>query len=308
MSRGWWRAVQAAGGALILFFVTRDIIRNWDQVRSARLEWSFNLTLVLASAALTWAMYAVLIASWRGFLRDWGGRLRWWPAARIWAVSSLGKYIPGKVWAIAGMALLARRAGAPAWAATASAILMQGLAVGTGVIVVALAGVTALEQGGYPHIRNALWALAVASAIGTAFLVSGPSTRWLLRRFGAEPGAQAPRTRTILAGVLANGLAWCGYGVAFWLLARGVLPQSVPPLRVAVGAFVASYLAGLLFLLAPGGLVVRESVMLVMLQPAIGVAPAAALAVASRLLLTVTEVGLAGLFLLVTRETPRVTP
>ena len=44
-----------------------------------------------------------------------------WTAARIWTVSSLGKYIPGKVWAVAGMALMSKEAGIEPWAATGSA-------------------------------------------------------------------------------------------------------------------------------------------------------------------------------------------
>ena len=52
---------------------------------------------------------------------------------------------------------------------------------------------------------------------------------------------------------------------------------------VAVGAFAGSYIAGLLMVLAPGGLGVRESVLVFMLQGRIGQEPALALAAAHRL-------------------------
>jgi uncharacterized membrane protein YbhN (UPF0104 family) len=54
--------------------------------------------------------------------------------------------------------------------------------------------------------------------------------------------------------------------------------------------FTCSYLVGFLALFAPGGLGPRESVFLLMLAGDIGLKPAAALALASRLLLTGTEV------------------
>ncbi len=54
--------------------------------------------------------------------------------------------------------------------------------------------------------------------------------------------------------------------------------------------FTCSYLAGFVALFAPGGLGPRESVFLLMLASDIGLKPAAALALASRLLLTGTEV------------------
>src|SRR4051812_35912096 len=92
-------------------------------------------------------MYFLLVLAWRSILRSWGQDLDLWSAARIWTVSSLGKYIPGKVWAVAGMALLSQRAGVAPWAATGSAIIMQVLAIGTGAAVAGLAGVQALSAG-----------------------------------------------------------------------------------------------------------------------------------------------------------------
>ena len=88
----------------------------------------------------------------------------------------------------------------------------------------------------------------------------------------------------------ANLLAWVGYGVALLLLARGVLPNVGLGLPQAVGVFTCSYLVGFIALFAPGGLGPRESVFLLMLAGDIGLKPAAGLALASRLLLTGTEV------------------
>jgi hypothetical protein len=305
VSRKAWHAIQAVAGLTILFFVVRSFANNWDTIRATPLEWRIRPLLLVASALCTWGMYVLLILAWRSLLRDWGYPLRIWTAARIWAVSNLGKYIPGKVWAIAGMALMAQRAGCAPWAATASAILMQGLAVGTGVVAVGLAGVETLEQH-YSGIQIGLWILAAASAAGVVIMVSPSVARLMLRRLAPAEEDRTPRVITVIVAIAVNLLAWAGYGVAFWLLARGLLPNAVVPLRLSVGAFAASYLAGLLFLVAPGGLVVRESVLTLMLQGAVGLAPAAALAVASRLMLTITEVGIAVPFLLFSRENARV--
>lgn len=92
------------------------------------------------------------------------------------------------------------------------------------------------------------------------------------------------------AAFVANALAWTGYGLALRLLARGLLPGVELSLAQAVGVFTCSYLVGFIALFAPGGLGPRESVFLLMLAPDIGLKPAAALALASRLLLTGTEV------------------
>jgi hypothetical protein len=301
-----WRALQVAAALIILFFLVRDFAANWEKIRATHLDWQIRPLYLLASAVITWAMYGILIATWRRFLLDWGGRLSGWVAARIWAVSSLGKYIPGKVWAIAGMAIMAQRAGVPPWAATSSAILLQGLAVGSGVIVVGLADTHALEAR-YPYLGPVLLVLVSLSALGVALLVSPKLSGAVVRRFSGTNVVNAPRASTVILGIVANLVAWVGYGCGFWLLARGTLPDAHVPLGVAIGAFTASYLAGLIFLIAPGGLIVREGFMILMLQGSIGPAAAAALAVASRLMLTLTEIGVAVPFLVFPGENARVT-
>jgi hypothetical protein len=304
MNRHLWRLLQGLIGLAVLFYVVRQFSQNWNEIRSTRLEWQIQPLYLVAAALLTWSMYGLLIVAWRRFLLDWGQSLDFWTAARIWSVSSLGKYVPGKVWAIAGMAIMAQRAGVAAWAATTSAILLQGLAVGSGVMIVGVTGTTTLESQ-YPWVRLALWILAVGSAIGIGLMVSPILSGPLVRRFAPGSEARAPRGVTILLGIGANLIAWVGYGLAFWLLAHGTLPGMSLPIPLAIGAFAASYLAGLLFLIAPGGLFVRESVMVLMLQSSIGLVPAGALAVASRLLLTLTEVGIAVPFLFFLREKAR---
>jgi uncharacterized membrane protein YbhN (UPF0104 family) len=102
----------------------------------------------------------------------------------------------------------------------------------------------------------------------------------------------------------ANLLAWSAYGVSLLCLARGLLPGVALSLPQAIGVFTCSYLVGFLALFAPGGLGPRESVFLLMLAGDIGLKPAAALALASRLLLTGTEV-LPAVPLLLRRTAPR---
>ena len=205
----------------------------------------------------------------------------------------------------AGLAIMAQRQGVAPWAATASAVVLQGLAVGTGVVVAGLAGTQVLATV-HPWVVPALWTLAIASAVGVFLLVSPTVNRLITKRvLGREPTG-SPRPGTVLLGIAVNLAAWAGYGVAFWLLARGTLAGVRLPLVEAIGAFTTSYLAGLLFLLAPGGLFVRESIMILMLQGSIGLAPAGALAVVSRLMLTLTEIGVAVPFLVLRSERPSV--
>jgi uncharacterized membrane protein YbhN (UPF0104 family) len=303
---GWIRVTQVVVGLLIVGFAIRALVRNWDQLRSQPLEWQIRPGWLLLSLGLVWLMYLLLIFAWRSMLSAWGQQLDGWSAARIWILSSLGKYVPGKVWAVAGMALLSQRAGVAAWAATSSAVVMQVLAIGTGAVVAALAGAQILESA-RPGARTGLLLLVAGAVISVGLLLWPPFLRRLLRLAAPQAvGERPPTGRGIVVGIATNVVAWLGYGLALWLLARGLLPTSGLGLRLAIATFTASYLAGFLALFVPGGIGVREGLFILMLQEPLGVGVATSLALASRLLLTVAELGAAVPFLASRRRQARV--
>lgn len=302
----WIRLAQVVAGLAIVWFAGGALVRNWDQLRSQPLAWRIEPGWLLLSALTVWAMYAVLIAAWRTLLAGWGQRLDAWAAARIWTVSSLGKYLPGKVWAVAGMALMSQQAGVAPWAATGSAVILQALAIGTGAAIAGLTGASALEAA-RPGAVTALWLLVAGSVAGVALLLWPPVLRRVLRLAtpDAEPSSMPPASG-IAFGVGANLVAWLGYGLALWLLARGLLPDAGLRLMPAIAVFTASYLAGFLALLVPGGIGVREGLFILLLQGPLGIGAATALALASRVLLTITEFGAALPFLAFSRRSARV--
>ncbi|HEU4830369.1 MAG TPA: lysylphosphatidylglycerol synthase domain-containing protein [Gemmatimonadales bacterium] len=297
MGKTLWRVAQWVIAVAIIGFAAADLARSWTRLREQPVEWAVRPMQLVASALLVWAMYAILVEAWRAMLRGWGDRLPFVTAARIWTVSSLGKYIPGKVWAIAGMAVMAQRAGVRRWTATASAVVLQALAVGTGAAVVGMAGSASLESR-YPWVPTALGTLVVLSLAGIGLLLWPPFIRRLLRLVRVEAEGASPGGAAVLGGMLANFVAWAGYGIAFWLLAQGLFDAPAFTPVLAITTFAASYVAGLLFLPAPAGLGVRESVVILMLGGALGESSALALAIASRVLLTITEFGAAAPFLL----------
>jgi hypothetical protein len=306
--RPWLRVAQWLVGLLIIGLAARSLMRNWTELRSQPLAWHIEPGWLVLSALLVWAMYALLIVAWRVMLAGWGQRLDGWAAARIWTVSSLGKYLPGKVWAIAGMALMAQRAGIAPWAATGSAVVLQVLAIGTGAAVAGLTGRRAIEAAD-PRMGVVLTLLIAGAVAGVALLLWPAFLRRLLRL--AAPDAEArgtPPVAGIVVGIAANLVAWVGYGVALWLLARGLLPTAGLDPALAIAVFTASYLAGFLALFAPGGIGVREGLFILMLQGPLGIAAATALALASRVLLTITEFGAAVPFLVFTQGRARVAP
>ncbi|MGH7519104.1 MAG: lysylphosphatidylglycerol synthase domain-containing protein [Gemmatimonadales bacterium] len=301
-----WRSLQWIVGVGVIALAVRALARNWADLKSQPLALQPRPLYLLASILITWAMYAVLIAAWRALLESWGQRLDPRTAARIWTVSNLGKYLPGKVWALAGMTVLSQRAGVAPWAAAASAVVLQAVSIGTGAAIVGLAGAVALEAA-HPGTRAALLVLVLASAVAVGLVLWPPVARRLLGLAGVDAASsRPPAASAVLLGIVSGVLAWLGYGVALVCLARGLLPGVRLDLVTATGAFTASYLAGLLALVAPGGIGVREGVMILLLQAPLGLAAATVLALASRVLLTLAELGAAAPFLVSSDRSARV--
>ncbi len=281
-SRWIWTG-QFGIAALVVWFVWRRVEGDLSEFRSLISLVDLRPGKIILAAAVVWATYGLLIAAWREVLRGWRQHLSFGSAVRIWCVSNLGRYLPGKVWSIAGLAVLARREGVEGWAAAGAALVMQAIAVGTGAAI-ALAFVPQIDSS-----VTLVAGFAVAAACVGA-LTAKPVVRLLsgIARVGRE--LDPLPVKAVLLGTGSALAAWVTYGWAFWLLAHGVIPQHVPTLGTAVGSFAAAYIVGLLAVFTPGGLVVREGVLVGLLAPAIGTGPALVLSVGSRLLLTVTEV------------------
>jgi glycosyltransferase 2 family protein len=268
----------------------RSLVVNWQSLKAQPLDWRIAPAWLAASVTVVFAGYAVLIEAWRRVVLSMGERLGFMSAARIWFLASLGKYIPGKVWAVAGTAVLAQRAGVQPSAAVAAALVLQALALASGAAVVGFTARSIFSDMG-PELAPLLGVLLLACIGGVGALASQTLldrvNRFLPR---AVPPLRAIRPATLLLSFGANLLAWVAYGIALLFLSRGVLPDISLSLPQAIGVFTCSYLAGFLALFAPGGLGPRESVFLLVLAGDIGLKPAAGLALASRLLLTGTEV------------------
>jgi hypothetical protein len=82
--------------AIVIGFAVRAVAKQWRDVAPALAELRFDWLRVLGSGVLVLATYLILIEAWRATLRVWSQSLPFMSAARIWFVSNLGKYVPGK--------------------------------------------------------------------------------------------------------------------------------------------------------------------------------------------------------------------
>jgi len=289
VSRGSRIAVRSAVLVAIGAFLYVYLAKHWNELRHAGDALDLHAGPLLAAAAIILGTYGVLIAAWDAVLRGWDQRLPYRDAAAIWCVSNLARYIPGRVWQIAGMAALAQRAGVSPWAAAGSAIVVQLLAISTGTLVTFIFA---------PALGSPL--LIVVAGLGTAGAAAALTwpagaaafTRLIRRLTGRQVELRPVRPGPLAVAAGVTALAWIFYGVALYLSVRGLTGRTVD-LRTAIGVFTGSYVAGLVNPLLPAGLGTREIILVNWLTGPLGSSAASLVTAGSRLLMTVTEIAAA---------------
>lgn len=304
------RVGQAVLLAVTLGLAGRELARQWDDVQAVAAASTPAWGWIALASVVALAVHASLVQSWRILLSGWDRAPGFWASARIWSVANFGKYLPGKLWSVGALSMLAREAGVSGVAAAGAAILGTLLNIGAGFGVLALSGSRGL------HAMSA--GLRAATLIGSACFVIGVlALPWVLppvlgaiaRRRGVPAPTRGISRTTLWIATGVNTLAWIGYGLAFACFARGVTPQVAGATTAFITVYTASYLWGYLAFFAPGGIGVRE-VVLAALLVALGMAASADatfLALASRVWITVLEI-VPGLIALLVRPRPATSP
>lgn len=277
-----------------LAFIARALVGLWGQYRSQPLHLDIRWGYLALSGAAVLAGFGVLIQTWRRILATMGAHLGYSDAARIWFASNLGKYIPGNVVQLGAMAYMAKREQVSGVVASGSALLSAIVNLATGIVIALALGHGALNKLG----RNyELFGLVIAAA---AFLglVMLPFIMPVLLALAARVthrtlGVSNVPARAVIEAIVGNLIAWGCYGVALRMLAPALFGgRTFGGIAPYLAAYAGAYVAGYLVAWAPGGIGVRDggiAALLPVLVAGITAADAIAIALASRVVMTVLE-------------------
>jgi uncharacterized membrane protein YbhN (UPF0104 family) len=241
-------------------------------------------------------------------------------ALRAYFVGHLGKYVPGKAMVVVLRAGMAKSAGADVALATITVLIetLTMMACGAALSLVLVAALVPPD-----------WKVVLAAAL--AVVTGGPTLPPLLNRLlwrweqrgGAAPEPKteptdlesgprlSPSPSTAAIGWRAMGIGWAAM-LALWLmlglslasilsgLAPG-LPLGPRGCLLAIAAVALATVAGFLSLF-PGGLLVRELILLDLLAPQVGEPTALVAAVLLRLVWLVSELVVSGGLYLLARS------
>jgi hypothetical protein len=282
---------------VVLAFVARAIVHDLSKVD----DWSAfhpHIGWLLVCGACLVGVSCVQMVGYRALLGAYGHALPWRQMAGVAWVPPLGKYVPGKVVALVGAMAMLKRVGVPLAIAATVVLMLDALAVLSGLIASAPMLLTPELQS-----RNAwLMPIAIACLIGGA-VVLHPRVfvfllNVLLRKMKRATIPRAPTLLEYVPPVLLAFAQWLLAGLALWCATRafGDVPLSQLGwfVSLAACAMTVSYLA----LFAPGGLGVREGIYMLMLPQLIegeSAGTVALIVVTMRLWQTAIELSLAGI-------------
>jgi hypothetical protein len=273
--------------ALATVFFVREMVRRFDDIPA--IEWtSAAIGVALLSCLTMLVVIAMIGLMWFLLLKDQGVNLPLGKAIQIVGLSQIGKYLPGNVGQFAGRAVLAKQEGI-ALGVSASTMMIEALwtlAIGAGFAATALLWFTDtsslhLPHVGIPELAGLTVALLFLPWCGIHLL--NRLMPGLSRKIGGGTLVAPPRLFTAVA---VSALVAATFFLLGWIVqSHAERFFHVPDARwVEITVlFTAAWLVGYVIPGAPGGLGVREALMLVLLTPILGAGPAVGVGITVRL-------------------------
>lgn len=285
--------------AIVFYFAGSSMVEHMS-----RIDWKvmrFRGWPMTAALACLMGMRLLNSAACRMLLLSLGHRvgLRWTTGA-IW-VSSLGRYVPGKMLAGLSAAVLMTRRGVELSAALAVMFLYTALMVVIGVMIAAPLMMT-------PALRRAapgLWAASLAVIVAGGVALHPRVFAWVcnavLKRLGQWQLLPRPTTGPYVTAIFLLLVRAALLGASGWFVARSftTVPVPISAYPMMLSAISLALVAGFLAVFVPAGLGVQEGVFLIVFGPMLG-AEAGLLALVFRALQVAADLlaGVAGLAIL----------
>ena len=277
----------------VLGAVAYTLWRNWAAVSEQLSRLSWQVVLMSFLVGLLPPVFTML--GWRVLLADLGTRLPLAPAASVFLVGQLGKYLPGSVWSVVMQTEMGHRLRVPRRRLAVAGVVMLGLSA-LGGAVVGLPAVPILLAG---HSDVSPW-WAVAGIVLALAAMWPPLINWFAAR-ALRLMRRAPLEHELSGGAVVRCMgwvvaAWVGSGVSVWVLARALAPDAGPGdlLYVCVCGYALASVLGMLAVLLPAGIGLRDAVLGIGLATLMTPAAAAAVVVVARFLAVVVDVVVAG--------------
>ena len=289
------RLIQHIAVIIALTFLGSLLWKYFDEI--SKFHWKLNYF---------YLVLAILILSLLFFIGSWGWmlilhrlrvRISFKRSMEIWVASIIGKYIPGKVWFVLGRIYLGQKLGISKTKMSLSILLEIILMQSSGVMFF-FASFLFWEQ---RTLLHQIWPFMIMFWVLT-IVVMQPAVLQrivnpLLRILKKKEISIDISNKDILLLLSFYFFFWFCSGIGVYFLTRSFYPINITAFPIISGSWAISTVLGFMVLVAPGGLGVREGVIVFLLSRFIPTYVALLVAISSRILLTILEIGFVGILL-----------
>ena len=319
-----------AGACSLSFCGTSTQARTlWDANRDidVQVDWKY----LVAAGVVSQLSWLPSTWFWQHLIELLGDRnLDRYPLIRAYFCGSLGKYVPGKAAVILIRSALARQHGVSFVRASIASIVEAGAVMFVGCVVTVVFAVTIIPPDAVPAWfieavprESTSWSslLLTIAVLVLAMPVIAVPANWIFQKItrivqkrsiqeraeegtpSEEPDDEASMDQSVgkltwqflVAASLMFALSWAGHGLSLLLVLRSMQPEifSLDAWVISTAAAAAGTSIGFFAVFAPGGLAVREGLIITMLAPSMGGPIAVAAAGLYRLASLIAEVAVA---------------
>ena len=276
--------LQAILIVVIFYFLAKNLYVNWSEI--VEYDWKINYYFLTYSLILLIVVAFLMALGWNLILRMLGGRLAHKKALKIFFITDLAKYVPGKIWTMVGKVYLCKKEGVPVATTSASVVILPLIQVISGILMflVFLPFWTKTSD-----FMNKLYLFFPLIPLGLILLHPAIMTKLLnfvLRKLKQKTIQLNIKYRDILLILLLMCGLWILNGVTYYFLIISVHSFPISWLPVTIGIF---SIAGVSQFLTPSGIGVLEGVLTVLLGLYLPVHIAILIALLTRVWKTVAE-------------------
>lgn len=292
-----WPLVKWFLCALVFVFIGRRALQVWESAPpgTIHIKWMW----LLAASAFYFVGWLPSVWFWRALLHSIQQPLDWWNALRAYYVGHLGKYVPGKALVLVIRGSIVKQAGTDPILAGVTAAYETLVFMATGAALSLAIFPFAFRHsewiwlpGPFHGLRE--WPSLLSFVVVVVTFATTPVIAWVFSRMGRRQmdvdSMVSGVSPTISAALISLGIAMTSVGWICHALSLGCVLQAISDAPFSGNSFprwlaatTVSTVGGFVVLIAPGGLGVREGLLIEALKDQPEISPSTAVIAAGLL-------------------------
>lgn len=244
-----------------LAFMAYYLNRNWGELQ--QYSWEFDLKLFLLSCVFLWVAFASATFMNKIIFGELAGAdFTFWQMFKIYNLANVGRYLPGKLWNVLGLFYLTSERGIgkrhTTIAVVASEIGYKGSAIIIGLLYFIFS----------PSFKNLLPVMIVILFLSLILIhprIIGYLLNLLFRLFKKQPIEMTFSYATLIKYILFCFIVWFLHSLAFYIFVNAI--STTEPFNTIhfFTIMPLCWVVGYIMLFAPGGIGVREGMLVLIL-------------------------------------------